>query len=398
MKWVARWFLVSSLLFAVSPSICFGQQKWQRHRKKPPPPAEIPSARYVDRVTEQGQTASGFYVTGPYAQMRGARGLVRSIKRAGMNAAVIDMKDGAGRVTYDTKIAILQPQKRRYFKDIGKYIRTLKKHGIYTIARITCFADPKLPKRHPELAVMHIRRDEPWKSWGTAGTWLDPYNEANHDMIVELTKEAEAAGFDEVQLDYIRWPVDAGIKYARYPAEKPDSPPRWKVLLGLLRRIDEAIAIPLGVDVFGLTAFDFGDDSVLGQRLYQWTGHVEVFSPMLYLNSMRGWGRHIKKNRAYLLIDAGVRQLRRRLGKRPIIRPFLQSFEKGAGEPYGPKFIIAQVRGAKTGGADGVLFWHPGSNYGMLQRGMNQGGRKLLPFKLKKRAGARSRAWDNAGP
>lgn len=357
--------------------------------------ADIPDAKYVDVVTEQGQRASGYYVTGPFAHLKGPDGLARSIKRMGLNAAVIDLKDGAGRVSYDTKIPILQEQKYPFIADLPGFIAALKKQGIYTIARVVCFADPKLPERHPERAILHTRRKTPWTSWGTAGTWLDPYNTLNHDMIVELAKEAEAAGFDEVQLDYIRWPVDDGIKYAMFPAEKPNSPPRWKVLLGLLKRIDAAIGIPLGADVFGLTAFDFGDDRVLGQRLHEWAGHIEVFSPMLYINAMRGWATN-KENRAYSLLYTGVGQMRNRLGDRVIIRPFLQSFAKGKGhEEFSPKFIADQIRGSRDAGADGFLFWHPGSKYTMLLRGMLGPARGLLPFTMDKRLQKREAYWND---
>lgn len=357
--------------------------------------ADIPSAEYVDVVTEQGQRAAGYYVTGPFAHLKGPDGLARSIKRMGLNAAVIDLKDGAGRVSYDTKIEILQEQKHPFIPDLPGFISALKKQGIYTIARVVCFADPKLPERHPERAILHVRRKTPWTSWGTAGTWLDPYNTLNHDMIVELAKEAEAAGFDEVQLDYIRWPVDDGIKYAMFPAEKPDSPVRWKVLLGLLKRIDAAIKIPLGADVFGLTAFDFGDDRVLGQRLHEWAGHIEVYSPMLYINAMRGWAMN-KENRAYSLLYTGVGQMRNRLGDRVIIRPFLQSFAKGKGhEEFNPKFIADQIRGSRDAGADGFLFWHPGSKYTMLLRGMLGPGRGLLPFPIEKHITKRHSYWNN---
>jgi hypothetical protein len=360
--------------------------------KKTVTPAEIPDARYVDVVSERGQNASGLYITGPFAQLKGPEGVARTIKKAGLNAAVIDLKDGAGRVTFDSKIPILQDQKKPFIPDLPAFLRALKDKGIYTIARITCFADPKLPLAHPERAIIHTQRKTPWVSWGTAGTWLDPYNEANHDMIVELTKEAAAAGFDEIQLDYIRFPVDDGIKYAEFPSQKADSPERWQLLLGLLRRIDEAVQIPLGVDVFGLTAFDFGDDTVLGQRLHEWTSHVEVFSPMLYLYAMRNWARG-HENRAYALLYTGVSQMRRRIGDRPVIRPFVQAFEKSS-DPVDSTFVEGEVLGAKQGGADGLLFWHPGANYGMLLRNMTGAARGAFPFTTPGRVQHRKTVWD----
>jgi hypothetical protein len=50
-----------------------------------------------------------------------------------------------------------------------------------------------------------------------------------------------------------------------------------------------------------------------------------------------------------------------------VIRPFLQAFEQGADE-YNEEFIAEQLRGARRGGADGYLFWNPGSVFSMVRR------------------------------
>lgn len=350
--------------------------------------AELRRDPYFDAVSTQGQQARGIYVSAPFADKFGAAGVIRAVQRADSDAAVIDLKDGAGRVSYDTAIPELQEQKTGHLGDAKAFISELKAAGIYTIARVVCFADPQLPARMPERGIIHVRRKTPWTSWGTGGHWLDPYNLKNHDMILALTKEAEALGFDEVQLDYIRFPVDDGTQYAEYPGKTDESPSRPDLLLGLLKRIDEAIHIPLGVDVFGLTAFRRGDRDGLGQDLELWTKHVEVYSPMLYLNSMRNWDLG-KPDRVYGLIYTGVSRMRKRLGPKPVIRPFLQSFRQGAGELYSPQFIADQIRGARVGQADGFLFWHPGSNYGMLNRGMRTAAKGMSPFPLGNREALR---------
>jgi hypothetical protein len=74
-------------------------------------------------------------------------------------------------------------------------------------------------------------------------------------------------------------------------------------------------------------------------------------------------------------------RLRERIGPRPIIRPFLQAFEQEA-ENWGPRFIANQIQGARRGGADGYLFWHPGANYGTVQRAMQSVARSLSPFPI----------------
>jgi hypothetical protein len=356
-----------------------------------------PSAgRLVDRVSEIGQHARGLYVNSPFIRAHGHQGALEVIRNAGMNAAVIDLKDGMGRVHHDTHVALLEAQESGILGDAAALVRLLKENGIYTIARIVCFSDRRLAASHPELAVRDRRperRGQPLLAEGNRSFWLDPYNRTNQDMLIEIAREAEALGFDEVQLDYIRFPVDDSTRFARFPAQTDE--PRHLVLLGFLRRMDEAIGIPIGVDVFGLNAWRVEDPTGLGQALGLWRQHVEVISPMLYLNNMSAWGGNNRRNRAEMLVEAGVRSAREGLGEQTVLRPFLQAFRVGS-DHYDPEFIAEQIRGARTGGADGVLFWDPGSTYRLVGAAMTGRAHGLLPFPIDDRMQARARAWSAA--
>jgi hypothetical protein len=314
---------------------------------------------------------------------------------AGLNAAVIDIKDSDGRIAYDTQVPDLQKSKHVFFKDAPAFIAALKERGVYTIARVVCFSDPILPIEFPDRAVLDDRpghKGDVWvKDKKFRNPWLDPYNTKNHDVIVAIAKEVEQIGFDEVQLDYIRFPVDIATKWAVFPAQTDQ--PRVQVIMELLRKIDEAIHIPLGADVFGVAAFNKGDSvPLLGQQLDMWAKHVEVFTPMLYVFGMKSWMRHKTVNRAGLLVQQGIKELRGRIGGAPVIRPFLQGFSNGA-DYYNPEFIAEQIRGARDGGADGFLFWNPGSTYTMVRAGMAGPGHSLIPFSLGTRAEERKQAW-----
>ena len=349
--------------------------------------------KLVDKVSEQGQNARGQYFNGPVMRRLGAEGIIKSVLRANMNAAVIDLKDGEGRVLWDTSIEELRPQRRRYVKDMAALIAKLKAAGIYVIGRVVCFSDPSIPIRYPERAVQDARprhAGQVWANTGERNPWLDPYNTKNHDMVVAMAREVEALGIDEIQFDYFRFPVDEATEFAVFPS-RTDVPRRF-VLLGLLRRVDEAVGIPLGVDVFGLTAFRKYDKAGLGQSLEDWAQHLEVFSPMLYVNGMGDWLRDGKPLRALRLVAAGVKNMRKRLGHGPIIRPFLQAFSAGA-DHYGPDFIAEQIHGARSGEADGFLFWHPASNYGTVREGMLGPAREMAPFPLADRQAWREQSW-----
>ncbi len=344
----------------------------------------------ADAITPEARQSHGLYITGPAVRLSGPAGLVAMIHGARMDTAVIDLKDAAGRVHWDTHIPELEPQETGMLGDVPALIAALHAEHIRAVARIVCFNDRVLATRQPDRAIMDARprhEGEVWTSWGTGGQWLDPWDTRNHDLIVAVANEAEALGFDEIQLDYIRFPVDDGTPFARYPHERPDVQ-RRDLLLGLLARIDSAIDIPIGVDVFGIQAYWAGDRSGLGQDLALWTAHVEVFTPMLYLNSMTAWELGTP-HRARRLVQIGVQRLRDRLGPEPVIRPFLQAFEEGA-EEWGPGFIAEQLRGARGGGADGYLFWHPGSSFSMVRRAMSGPARGLSPFAIRTRRSTRT--------
>ncbi|UJR87209.1 putative glycoside hydrolase [Sandaracinus amylolyticus] len=347
-------------------------------------PAGAQQAPRQDDLSERIQQARGLYITAPYVRVNGARGVVRIVRSSAMDAAVLDLKDATGRVNYDSAIPELQEQETRLHGDVRALVRTLHENGIVAIARIVCFNDPVLAHRMPDRAIQDVRahrrgRTRVWTSWGTGGAWLDPWDSRNHDLVIAVAREAEALGFDEIQLDYIRFPVDDGVPYAHYPHEQADVR-RRDMLHAFLGRLDESIRIPIGVDVFGIQAYWEGDTSGLGQDLSLWTDVVDVYSPMLYLNAMRDWERGTQ-DRARRLVQIGVQRMRQRLGPRPVIRPFLQAFEQEA-EDWGPRFIANQITGARRGGSDGFLFWHPGSNYGTVQRAMQGLAHSLSPFPI----------------
>jgi hypothetical protein len=348
-----------------------------------PERARTQEARH-DQLSSRVQHARGLYISGPYIRLHGVEGIIAMVRRARMDTAVVDFKDGMGRVLYDSSIPELARSESGHIEDPRALVAALHDAGLHVIGRIVCFSDRQLAVREPERAIQDNRprhEGRPWISWGTGGAWLNPWDTRNLDMIVRLADEVESFGVDEIQLDYIRFPVDDGVHLASYPGAREDTT-RAEHLHALLERIDATIQVPLGADVFGIQAFWEGDRSGLGQDLELWADHVDVFSPMLYLNAMLEWERE-RPHRARSLVQIGVSRLRERIGPRPVIRPFLQGFDNGLEEDeWEPGFIADQIRGARAGGADGFLFWNPGSMFGMVQRAMHGPARALSPFPI----------------
>jgi hypothetical protein len=345
----------------------------------------------VDPVPPHGQSAQGLYFNSTFVRRFGPSGIISALRRARMSAAVIDVKDITGNVFLDTDIPEFQATELPYRGRATDVAKALRAADVYTSGRVVCCADDLLPKARPDLAVLDSRpgrKNRPWVSWGTGTTWLDPYSERNHELVRRLAIEVERHGFEEIQLDYVRFPVDDGVRYARYPAERTDTL-RRHVLADMLRRLDEAVRIPISVDVFGMSSLHEGDPSGLGQSLEEWVDHVEAFSPMLYINGHEQWRRRLAQKRAETLVRTGSYLLRRRIGPKPVIRPFLQAFSAGS-DYFDTEFIREQIRGARDGHADGFLFWHPGSSYGLVANTTRDFGRGLLSFHNEARQIARA--------
>ncbi|MBK8172259.1 MAG: hypothetical protein IPK60_18205 [Sandaracinaceae bacterium] len=338
-------------------------------------------ADLFDPVTAQGVSARGMYFTGPFAHRQGAAGIIRTLRNARLDAAVIDVKTDRGPVLFNTQVPAFRDTAVNVLGDAHALIQELKAAGIYTIARLVCFNDPVTPLRHPELAVLdgrEHRRGQIWRSGG-GGPWLDPSNPANHEAIRQLAVEVEALGFDEIQLDYVRFPVDRTTNWAIFPHSRPGVR-RHEYLTNMLRMIDESIHIPLGVDIFGVAALHEGDTNGLGQLVENWVQYVEVFQPMLYANNFRSWHASPGQDRGESFVRTATAILRRRVGARAVIRPYLQAFSIGAGRPFDEAMIAGYVRAARDAHADGFLFWNPAANYGTVSRSMNGRARDLSPF------------------
>lgn len=347
-----------------------------------PPVAEARAdADLFDPVTPQGVSARGLYFPGPTARRLGAAGIIRTLRASQMDAAVIDVKTDRGPVLFNTNVAVFRDSSMNVLGDAQALTRQLREAGIYTIARLVCFNDPVTPLRHPELAVLdgrEHRRGQVWRSGG-GGAWLDPSNPATQEALRQLAVEVEALGFDEIQLDYVRFPVDRTTAWAVFPHSRPGVR-RYEHLTNMLRMIDESIHIPLGVDIFGVAALHEGDSNGLGQSVEQWVQYVEVFQPMLYANNFRSWRAGPGQDRGESFVRTATAILRRRVGTRAVIRPYLQAFAIGAGRPFNEEMIAGYIRAARSANADGFLFWNPAANYGTVTRSMNGRARGMSPF------------------
>ncbi len=316
-------------------------------------------------MTEQGRDVRGIYLPVSKIQETQPRELAKWVSRdIGATAVIIDIKDDRGRVTFSGNIPgggqISSAMSRR----VPNLVAQLKKEGIYVIGRLVCFKDNLFPRKNPTEAVTDRRTGKIWKDRANM-TWIDPYSNEAHRYIARVAEAAEDTGFDEIQLDYIRFPVEPEARHGTFPNNEGGTD-RYEAIRRLLERVDNQIKLPLSIDVFGLTAYRQRDSERLGQWLEQLAPHIDAISPMLYLAN---WDQEIWENprpaRTKALVHDAIVNIRSRLGDHIAVRPLLQGFSYRA-ENWGTPFLQNQIKAAETAGSSGYLFWNQSGNYTRL--------------------------------
>ncbi|MBV6492014.1 MAG: hypothetical protein LDLANPLL_00003 [Turneriella sp.] len=220
----------------------------------------------------------GLYL--PVRKKGGARSLpfVKSLiargKPLGVNAVILDAQ------TFHGKTNKINPEVVAY----------LKSEQIYTVARIVCFQDgiDKYP--------------------------LPPQTLKDLKALIE---EVAQMGFDELNLDYIRF-ADTGIKASlKTKYEFLDS------LLSEVRGIVTRNNTKLSLDIFGRVVYNEKD--LIGQNVENFAKHADIIYPMLYPS-------HFTKDKkrmsdpAFTVTEGTEKAIERLKGTNVEVMPWVQVF------------------------------------------------------------------------
>jgi hypothetical protein len=307
----------------------------------------------------------GVFISGIFAGAFWPETLER-LASHGLNAVVLDAKDYMGTVNYPTQVPLAKELGAFNDPPIADYARAIRfahARGIRVIARIPCFHDPWAAKHAPRLSLM-ASSGRPFQMG-----WTDPSNTEVQDYIVALTREVIDLGADEVQLDYVRFPVQSiGIAHAVMPAPDGHRSRAMKEFVRRVHEVTQARKIPLSLDVFGVTATgEPSDIEALGQNLAILGSETEVLSPMVYPSHYApGWSGFDVPGSHPEIIGIGTRAALGKLkaGHLPgtLIRPWLQASSYKTPN-YGPQYIRDEIKSAETSGAVGWLMWDPSNSY-----------------------------------
>jgi hypothetical protein len=290
------------------------------------------------------------------------------------NSVVIDIKDATGRLSYQP----LDPQLlasgvgTKRIADLPALIDRLHARGIYVIGRVQVFEDPYYAKSHPESAFQNTKTESVWTDYkGIA--WLRPDATDVWNYVAMIANDAYAQGFDEINLDYVRFPSDGPLWQM---ADRPTgSTARIAVLETFFSFINDTLRtqahIPVSADLFGLT-LSTTDDMGIGQDLVTVAPLVDYVDPMIYPSHFApgSYGYASPSEHPYAIIAKALSDGKQKLAASGMteaiaeakLRPWLQDFDL-LGVHYDTAKVQAQIAATLDAGIEDFLMWDPRNIY-----------------------------------
>jgi hypothetical protein len=327
------------------------------------PPPDPPGSE----LTDKGRNVRGIYLPVGFLVTKSVNDIVMLVaQKLKATAVVLDIKDDFGRVTFSSELPMTMGRPHGMVKHMKAIVERLQEKNVYVIGRLVCFKDDVSTLRRPGIAARDRRTGKAWRN-PTGNAWLDPYSEEAADLLIGVAKAAVELGFDEIQLDYVRFPVDPKSRYAVFPSRK-EGVKRYEAIASLLYKMDQAVSRPLSADVFGLTAFNESSAQLLGQVVEQMASYLDAISPMLYLaNWPEKYWQDPSYKTSYNLTYTAVKRLHARLGDEIAIRPLLQGF-RFRNAIFGARYLEDQISAAQAAGAQGYLFWNQAGYYAPVSK------------------------------
>ena len=326
---------------------------------RPAPTAALPK---VDPLAPRPAPTSlrGVHVTMALASIPGK--LDEYLEVEGLNAVQLDVKDENGEVAF-------VPSAVPFARAIGaakpyyqprKVALLARKRGVYLIGRIVCFEDPVLSGARPGMAVQRTDGSR-WVNHAGLG-WADPYNRDVWKYLGDLAVASARLGFDEIQLDYVRFPTDGDVEAIRYPSQT-STPMGWVIpeFVQYVAKRLQPTGARLSADVFGLSATrDLG----IGQIPRRISRYLDAIYPMVYPSHYGPgeYGLDDPNASPGPTVAASLSDFNRELqGRKTRIIPWLQDFSYG--RTYTAAEVKEQIDAAAAAGSAGFLLWNAAGVY-----------------------------------
>ena len=274
-----------------------------------------------------------------------------------INTIVVDFKSDYGFLSYRSKLEMVRKlDAYKPYIDVEYLVENARVHNLKLVARIVCFRDEYLAY-YKDYGIT----DDSGRVWvdNKGIAWVNPYNKGVQEYLLEVIKEVVGLGIKSIALDYVRFPTDGAVDRIRLTRV---CGPRTEPIIEFLKLIKEEVDVELGVCVYGFSVWH--KLKTEGQDISMMEPYIDVLYPMLYPShfgsSFHGGVNEYWRN--YWIYFDSVKEVLKKFSPQVRIIPFVQGFDWKA-EEFNEGYIIAQINGALSAGADGFIVWHAGGDY-----------------------------------
>jgi hypothetical protein len=296
------------------------------------------------------------------------KNIVDIIKKTELNAVVIDVKDNTGALIW---------KERMKEADLIAFLQELHENHIYVIGRVAVFQDNSFAKLHKDQMVQ-TEAGEVWKT-KKGEMWVDPSSTIMHDYVVEVAEHAHNVGFDEINLDYIRFSTDGLNEKLIYPASgEKGKTARHEIIYGFYKEITSRLhekGLVVSGDLFGIITTSTIDIPVLGQDLHDGLHYFDYIAPMVYPSHFAagtfGFSNpnahpseviHQSVSGALKIADEVASSTQMATSTiRAKLRPWYQDFDMGV--KYDAAKVRAQIDAGEKLGIQSWMLWDPANTY-----------------------------------
>ena len=250
------------------------------------------------------------------------KSVVARSKPVGINAMVLDVQ-------------AFQGHKNKTNPEVVAY---LKSENIYTIARVVCFE---------------------------GGIAKFPVPQAKLDELSAIVEEVSQQGYDEVQLDYIRF-ADFGVRVSL--TKKYEFLDQF---IAGMREITNRHGIKLSADIFGRIVYNKNDS--IGQNLENYAKHTDVIYPMLYPSHFTADKKRLS-DPGFTMKEGTEKALERLQGKGTQIMPWVQCFVYNIQHARVnlTQYVVLQVQAVEKTAARGWVAWNAKGDYKELYQALEK--------------------------
>lgn len=129
------------------------------------------------------------------------------------NTAVFTAKDDTGKIYFDSDTAV--PGTVSTAESTGIALAQMAESSFYTVARLSCFHDPKAA--NSDVETMGLKNTGGYIFYdGNNSQWLDPSKPAARQYLCEIARETAALGFDEILLADVSYPAEGQLDKIDY--------------------------------------------------------------------------------------------------------------------------------------------------------------------------------------